>query len=146
MFEFGDRGSHYYIIIEGEVLIKTPSPIELDGQKATPEGLLIFIVDYYQDIRWDKISNSDKVQEMFLKELNRLNVEVNEQGYFDTNEALKALDAAISSYQSMIHKNIYQLVNPSRGSTITIPLYKVVATGNAGYSFGELALQDKDNS
>ena len=61
VFRYGDRGGFFYIIIDGEVEVRTPSPVELDEESATPEGLLSFIVSFYHDIYWDKVPAGDRV-------------------------------------------------------------------------------------
>ena len=78
VFRYGDRGVQFYIIVDGEVEVRTPSPVELDEESATPEGLLSFIVSFYNDIYWDKVSQGDRVQQMFFKELQRLEINVEE--------------------------------------------------------------------
>ena len=97
-------------------------------------------MDYYRDIFWDKIHNNEKVKEAFIDELVRLGVKIDANNNFDTNLALRTFDQAISGYKSVVHKRIHKLVNPNNLPTISIPLYKVVFRGSAGYSFGELAL------
>lgn len=74
VFLFGDRGKMFYIIIKGEVEIRTPSPIELENESATAEGILVFIVTYFEDIYWQKIYQGEKIQQVFLKELMKLDV------------------------------------------------------------------------
>lgn len=32
VFHFGDRGQLFYIIIDGEIEIRTPSPVELENE------------------------------------------------------------------------------------------------------------------
>jgi CRP-like cAMP-binding protein len=55
VFNYGDEGSTFYIILSGEVQIRVPTPVELEGDSATPEGLLVFLVTYFEIICWDKI-------------------------------------------------------------------------------------------
>lgn len=47
VFKFGDRGHHFYIVLDGEVEIRTPSPVELEEAQVTPEGLLVFCISYF---------------------------------------------------------------------------------------------------
>ena len=61
VFLFGDRGKMFYIIIKGEVEIRTPSPVELENESATAEGILVFIVTYFDDIYWQKIYQGEKI-------------------------------------------------------------------------------------
>ena len=52
LFEYGDRGDFFYIILSGEVELKTPAPVELTGKQATPAGILSFFVNFFEDILW----------------------------------------------------------------------------------------------
>ena len=57
VFKYGDEGNLFYIIMEGEVIVKTPSPDELDEEYVTPEGFLLYMVEYYRDIEWSVLNN-----------------------------------------------------------------------------------------
>ena len=72
VFRYGEKAGFFYIIIDGEVEVKTPSPVELDEESATPEGILSFIVSFYHEIYWNKIPSGDKIQMLLLKELGKL--------------------------------------------------------------------------
>ena len=52
VFHYGDVGHHFYIVIKGEVEVRVPAPVELEEESATPEGLMSFIITYFQDINW----------------------------------------------------------------------------------------------
>ena len=107
--------------------MRIPSPVELDEESATPEGLLSFIVSFYHDIYWDKLHGGDRIQQMFLKELGRLEVFVDQREFFDSQEVLQALDNAISHNDTKLHYNIYKILNPSGKSTVTLTWFKTVA-------------------
>ena len=139
MFHYGDRGSLFYIIIEGEVEIRTPSPVELDNDSATAEGILVFIVTYFDDIYWEKIYQGQKIQQVFLKELMKLNVNLTD-GRFTKHDALKTLDLAIARGDSKIHIRMENLLNPFHKKTLTLHWFKTVAKIPMGGSFGERAL------
>lgn len=55
VFSFGDSGSTFYIVLAGEVEIRVPTPVELEGNSASPEGLLVFLITYFEIIYWDRI-------------------------------------------------------------------------------------------
>lgn len=59
MFDYGDVGELFYIIIEGEVIIKVPSPHVLEDDFFSPEGLLVFLVEYFRDIIWRQMKCGD---------------------------------------------------------------------------------------
>ena len=44
VFNFGDEGDTFYIILEGEVLIRSPSPVVLESANLSPWRLLMFFV------------------------------------------------------------------------------------------------------
>ena len=62
VFDYGDKGDLFYIIMEGEVIIKTPAMDVLEDEQATPEGLLIYIVEYFQELQWDKIPDGEHIR------------------------------------------------------------------------------------
>ena len=47
VFEYGDKGEQFYIIMEGEVNIQTPAPSMLEDDACSPEGFLIFTIEYF---------------------------------------------------------------------------------------------------
>lgn len=59
VFDYGDVGELFYIIIEGEVIIKVPSPHVLEDDFFSPEGLLVFLVEYFRDIIWRQMKCGD---------------------------------------------------------------------------------------
>ena len=83
VFHYGDKGDLFYIILEGKVEVRTVSPVELDGESTTPEGLITFIISYWKDIYWAKISDSYTIKDMFMNELQRLKVPVDLDSNFD---------------------------------------------------------------
>ena len=63
---YGDKGENFYIILEGKVDVRTMSPVELDGEAATPEGLISFVLSFYDDIYWTKVINGGEVKELLM--------------------------------------------------------------------------------
>ena len=47
VFNYGEVGSHFYVIIEGKIDVRVPCPVELEEDSATPEGLISFIIMYF---------------------------------------------------------------------------------------------------
>ena len=46
-------GRLFYIILEGEVIVKTPAPHLLEGEElVNPKSILLYLIQYYQDIDW----------------------------------------------------------------------------------------------
>lgn len=95
VFRFGDRGQLFYIIIDGEVDIRTPAPIELQDDQLTPEGLLVFCLTYFNDVNWQSITNGEKVKQRIIKELQNHTVAVVDSK-FNTQDAIRALDRALA--------------------------------------------------
>lgn len=62
MFSYGDSGSTFYILLAGEVEIRVPTNVELEGNSASPEGLLVFLITYYDIIYWEKIPDGFKIK------------------------------------------------------------------------------------
>jgi hypothetical protein len=58
VFLFGDRGSTFYIIIDGQVEVKTPAIVEFDVEQ---DEFFQFCLDYFSDIYWKKTTNGSKV-------------------------------------------------------------------------------------
>ena len=48
LFNYGDRGEKFYVILAGEIDISTPSPTELTEENAKPTGILSFFVHFYE--------------------------------------------------------------------------------------------------
>ncbi len=76
VFNFGDRGQLFYIVITGQVSIMTPSPVELEIENTTAEGLLTFFVTYFEDVFWEKIINGDKIKRALTEEFKRLKLDL----------------------------------------------------------------------
>ena len=58
VFEYGDVGELFYIIMEGEVIIKVPSPGMLEGERATAENFLLhYLICDFDSVNWHKLSH-----------------------------------------------------------------------------------------
>ena len=102
LFSYGDRGENFYIILSGEVELKTPSPVELTGKKATPAGVLSFFVNFYENILWHNYDRGEYLKEMFIDEIRTLGVSVID-GKFDKLDCLKVFDRAIEAETTNFH-------------------------------------------
>ena len=60
--------------MEGEVIIETPTPIELDGDQATSEGFLMCLIEYYNKILWHELEESDRIRSILLKQFKLLHI------------------------------------------------------------------------
>jgi hypothetical protein len=58
VFLYGERGSSFYIIIQGQVEVKTPAIVEFDVEQ---DEFFHFCLDYFSDIYWKKTTNGTKV-------------------------------------------------------------------------------------
>jgi hypothetical protein len=54
----------------------TPSPVELEIENTTAEGLLSFFVTYFEDIFWDRITNGDRIKRAISEEFKRLKLDL----------------------------------------------------------------------
>ena len=61
VFNYGDTGQLFYIVVEGEVDVRVPSPVLLEELSATPEGLISFILLYFKDIYWDRLYYGSRI-------------------------------------------------------------------------------------
>ena len=95
VFHYGDQGKYFYIILDGAVEIRIPKPVELEEDSATPEGLISFIIMYFEDIHWREMEKGPSVLQLFYSELTRFNLEIDESGSFDEDQVLKAFDREI---------------------------------------------------
>ena len=76
VFHYGDEGNLFYIIMEGQVIIKTPAPETVEKEQATPEGFLIYLLEYFDEIQWAKMAEGREIRSVFLKELLSLGVKI----------------------------------------------------------------------
>ena len=60
VFNYGDPGSYFYVILSGSVEVRVPNPIILEQDSATPEGLISFIIMYFYDICWNLIPRGEQ--------------------------------------------------------------------------------------
>ena len=65
---FGDKGSLFYILIDGTVEIKVPSPVELE---VTADDFILFCLRFFEDIYWAKTTNGKQIQKELLKEVEK---------------------------------------------------------------------------
>ena len=140
VFDYGDEGELFYIIMEGEVKIKIPAPDILEDDQCSPEGFLIFLIEYWSDIYWSKLRLGLEIREMLIKLLNDSGIPADVDGNFDKKKALQKLDRAIYNNKTTIHDKIFNIANPESKKTITVSRFKEVARLSDGCSFGELAL------
>ena len=56
VFKYGEMGRLFYIILEGEVIVKTPAPHLLEGEElVNPKAVLLYLIRYFQDIDWKSL-------------------------------------------------------------------------------------------
>ena len=98
VFQYGDEGELFYIVMEGEVVIKTPAPDTLEDDQCTPEGLLIFLIEYFHEIQWKLLRDGERVRNLFVKELEAVYIYVSYEGHFSkqVQDVLAALDKALT--------------------------------------------------
>lgn len=121
--------------------MKVPSPVTLQEDSATPEGLISFIILYFNDIHWESLYFGQRIVDLIYTELKICGIQVSDIGSFDSHSALEALDFRILNKDTTIHEQIYRLINPNNKSTIELKWFKTVNKLEVGQTFGELALQ-----
>ena len=141
VFNYGDIGQLFYIVVEGEVDVKVPSPVILEEDSATPEGLISFIMLYFNDLHWERLYMGKRIIQLIFSELRACDVEVGPSGTFDTKTALEAIDQRITKQNTNIHFQVYKLVNPESKDRIELHWFKTVSKLGGGTQFGDLALQ-----
>jgi CRP-like cAMP-binding protein len=137
VFEYGDAGSTFYVILAGAVEIKVPMPVELEGSSATPEGLLIFLVTYFDNICWEKLHNGLSIKRELAEQLRQLGLSIKNK---DKSELLLHLGRCIVKKTTEVHLRIHRLFE-MRNESIKLHWTKTVQTLGPGESFGERALE-----
>ena len=61
VFNDGDIGKYFYVILSGAVEVRVSGPVQLEQDSATPEGLISFIILYFEDINWKEIVNGSMI-------------------------------------------------------------------------------------
>ena len=60
--QYGDPGDLFYIILKGEVIVKTPSPDIIEGSQLSPIGFLIYVNQYFRDIQWNTLKHGSRIR------------------------------------------------------------------------------------
>ena len=139
LFEYGDRGEDFYIILEGEVELKTPAPVELTGKKATPTGILSFFVNCFEDILWSSLDRGEQLKQMLVDEITALGVPIKNEK-FDKIRCLKSFDRAIEMETTNFHNFLAKKINPRQNPIVSIQRYKQIKTMDTGLAFGEISI------
>ena len=140
IFKYGDEGDLFYIIISGEVEVKTPAPESLSGDESSPANLTLYLVRHFEDLDWEHFKFGNKARDILVKELIRLKVPVSEDNSFEIEAAEEAIVKAIQTNFTCVHELIYRLLNCHLNGVISTRRFQVVSRIKTGGSFGELAL------
>lgn len=130
----------FYVILDGEVEVLTPSPVELTDTQVSPEGILSFFVNFDDRIFWQQFERGSWHKERFYSSLVDLRIKVGPTGIVDRKECISVLEMAIRNGMTDLHRELYKLVNPHDRQFIKIQRYLTVKTLGVGRAFGELAL------
>lgn len=83
------------------MIIRTPSPVELEAEQTTAEGLLSFLISYFEDIFWERIEFGERMKRLISDEFKRQGLDPEK----DSKETIvKAVDRAVSMGDSNLHK------------------------------------------
>lgn len=70
LFNFGDPGYYFYVILKGTVGIKIPLPVE---QNWDIKEFIDFLALNYKDVWWQKMENSEELKAKAEQQLNLKN-------------------------------------------------------------------------
>ena len=79
VFNYSERGELFYIILDGQVYVRTVSPVELRDCDATV--LINFIIKNYPNIYWDKVPKAAEILDLFTKEVARCGLPTDLESY-----------------------------------------------------------------
>ena len=85
----------FYIILDGEVEVLTPAPVELADNQASPAGILSFFVNFNDRIYWQQFERGGWQKERFYQSLVDLRIKVGPSGIVNKKECLEILELAI---------------------------------------------------
>ena len=104
VFNYGDEGDLFYIIIEGQVSIKTPFPDVLEEEQAEPYPLLVLFLTFFKDIDWKFITDGEQVRLLILDEMQKLGFRLEDDGTYevDSGKIFKEIEHAISTEQTKL--------------------------------------------
>ena len=83
VFKYGEVGELFYIIIDGEVSVKTPYLDSLEGSQTKPFQLLSYFITHFKYIDWNSIKGSINVRQMIISEAERLGVNLPSDGSYE---------------------------------------------------------------
>ena len=141
IFDYGDVGEHFYVILEGEVEVRIPSPIVLDLEFSNPKGVLSFIIRHFHEIYWPQINKGLTIRSIIAAEMRNMKLlgHGNDTFDFDLDKALDAFDKLPS--KTKVFSSVYKLINPEDEDRAKLVKFKTVTKLASGMNFGELALQ-----
>lgn len=76
LFNYGDRGEKFYILIAGSVRLSTPSPVELSDKKCSAAGILSFFVNFHDEIVWESFDRGNQLKYTFYDEVRNIGIKV----------------------------------------------------------------------
>ena len=113
VFNYGEMGKLFYIILEGEVIVKTPGPHILEGEEnVNPQSVLLYLIKYFRDIDWIDIINGEIIRRLLAFELASYGFDIENNANFDKTAAVAVFRNLIEKDKTRIHKKIYKIVNP----------------------------------
>jgi len=141
VFEYGDEGQLFYIVMEGEVEVRIPLQVVLEGEDATPVGFYNYLVKNFNDIHWPQIADGRRMQLLLLREMEMFNIKISSKNkIIDTKQAVERMTKALMKEKTNIHKTLYYTVCPTKEPRISVSAFRQVTLLGEGKGFGELAL------
>ena len=72
VMSYGDEGDLYYIILEGEVVVRIPHAHFLENEHCTPVGLLMFLIEYFNDVLWWMLKDGEQIRILLVEALKKV--------------------------------------------------------------------------
>ena len=143
VFNYGDKGDFYYILLTGEVVVKTPSPFVLQDSQFTPIALLTFLINFFEDVMWKTVHNGDYIRDLLIDAFQKVGYDVKQNEKIPAEKVLEALRKEIQNNRTGLHELIFKKATQRQHSSIKqLEIYCIqeVTKLGPGIGFGELAL------
>ena len=83
VFNYGDVGDLFYIVISGEISVKTPFPEVLEDDTAQPYPVLIYFLNFFQDIDWSSLPDGNQIRLLIIEKIGKLGFNLQNDGSYE---------------------------------------------------------------